>query len=390
MKLRANEGLTYGASSHLQAFRQTGAFVTDTFTRTEKTVEAVKMIQALQKEFAANPVTPVELDAAKSYLAGVFALSIETPEAVADRVLLAASNGLPADYWQTYPAKIRSTTPEQVVAAVKKYYQPDKMAIAIVGNAAQFGKDLAALGPVTTIKVNDFDVMAPDLMRAKEAIPAPTAQSRAKGKAMIEAAAKAMGGVDAFKSVKDTTSKSVMKMKTPQGEMSIESAEEILYPDKYHATMTYPFGQMQQVFDGQSAWTKQGQMVRELPPQLKPEILSMIAGAGSIGFLRAALQGQAEVQALDDKTVLWKQGEISARLELDPQSHRVAKMRFWSVGMNGPAEMETAMSDYRDAGGIQLPWKESMSQGGQVVGERVYTERKVNANVAADAFVKPQ
>src|SRR5262249_14361394 len=120
MKLRANEGLTYGASSHLQTFRQTGAFVTDTFTRTEQTVEAVKMIEALQKDFAANPVTPAELEAAKSYLAGVFALAIETPDAVADRVLQAAANGLPADYWQTYTDKIRSTTPDQVIAAVKK------------------------------------------------------------------------------------------------------------------------------------------------------------------------------------------------------------------------------------------------------------------------------
>jgi zinc protease len=172
MKLRANEGLTYGASSQLQAFRQTGAFVTDTFTRTEKTVEAVKMIAALQKEFAANPVTESELADAKSYLSGVFALAIETPDAVADRVLVAASNGLPADYWQTYTEKIRSTTPEQVTAAVKKYYSPDKMAIAIVGNASQFAKELEALGPVTTIKLADFDVMAPDLTRAKKTTPA--------------------------------------------------------------------------------------------------------------------------------------------------------------------------------------------------------------------------
>jgi zinc protease len=390
MKLRANEGLTYGASSHLQTFRQTGAFVTDTFTRTEKTVEAVKMIETLQKDFATNPVTESELADAKSYLAGVFALAIETPDAVADRVLQAASNGLPSNYWETYTEKIRSTTPEQVVAAVKKYYQPDKMAIAIVGNASQFSKDLAASGPVTTIKLADFDVMAPDLMRVKEAVPAATAESLAKGKALIEAAAQAMGGVDALKAVKDMTSKSALKMKTPQGEMSVEAAEEILYPDKYHATMTFPFGQMQQVFDGKSAWMKQGQMVRELPAQLAPEVRSMITGAGSVGFLRAALQGHAEVQALDDKTVLWKQGESTAHLEFDPESHRVVKMRYRAMGLNGPAEIETAMSDYKDAGGIQLPWKESMSQGGQVVGERVYSERKVNVNVPADAFVKPQ
>ncbi|HZT39005.1 MAG TPA: pitrilysin family protein [Bryobacteraceae bacterium] len=172
MKLRANEGLTYGASSQLQAFRQTGAFVTDTFTRTEKTVEAVKMIAALQREFAATPVTESELADAKSYLSGVFALAIETPDAVADRVLIAASNGLPADYWQTYTERIRSTTPEQVIAAVKKHYNPDKMAIAIVGNASQFAKDLESFGPVTIIQLADFDVMAPDLRRAKRTAPA--------------------------------------------------------------------------------------------------------------------------------------------------------------------------------------------------------------------------
>ena len=312
MKLRANEGLTYGANSSLQAFHETGAFVTSTFTRTEKTVEAVRMIAALQKEFSANPVTGTELADAKAYLSGVFALAIETPDAVADRVLLVASNGLPPDYWQTYTEKIRSTTPEQVAAAVKKYYHPDKMAIVVVGNASQFGKELGTLGQVTSISINDFDVMAPDLKRVKEATPAATPESKARGKSLIEAAVKAIGGADALKSVKDIRSKGSMTMKAPQGEMSAEMLEEISYPDKYHAELTMPIGKLEQIYDGSHFWMKQGANVREMPAQIAAELQKTVAVAGGIGILRDAMDGRAEVQALDGDSVLWNERRLDS------------------------------------------------------------------------------
>ncbi|MBS1875228.1 MAG: insulinase family protein [Acidobacteria bacterium] len=390
LKLRANEGLTYGASSSLQSFRTAGAFVTETFTRTEKTAEAVKMILDVQKDFAANPTTATELSDGQKPIIGKFQLGLETPEAVASRLISGAVNGLPPDYWQGYVDKLKSATLDQVNAAAKKYRQPDRTAIVIVGNASQFTKDLAGLGPIRTINVEDFDPVATDLVRPKEATPAATAETKAKAMAMVEAAVKAMGGAEALRAVKDLTSTSTVTLKSPQGEIKAESTEEILYPDKLRATMKLPFGEMQQVFDGKGFWLKQGPMVREMPPNLVPEAVRSILAAGAIGVLRDAIDGKAEVQAAANDGVLWKEGASSMTLYFDPATHLVSKMVYKSMGMGAPIEVEQTVTDYRAVGGLQLPFKEALSQGGQPGGDRTFTDRKINTGVPATSFAKPQ
>src|SRR5260370_26445032 len=119
-------------------------FAARSFSRTDKTATAIKMMAGLLAEYRENPVTEPELKDAKAYLAGSFALSVETPEAVAQRVLVLAVNGLPANYWDTYRDKILATTAEQVTAAVRRHLMPDKMDIVAGGNAPQVSKVLAA------------------------------------------------------------------------------------------------------------------------------------------------------------------------------------------------------------------------------------------------------
>lgn len=390
MKLRANEGLTYGANGSLQTYRSIGAFATSTFTRTEKTVDAVKMILDVQHDFAIHPTTAEELADAQKLLVGRFQLGLETPEAVAQRLITGAINGLSPDYWQSYATQMNSTTLEQVNAAAKKYLQPDKTAIVVVGNAAQFAKQLAELGPMRTIKLDEFDPIAPDMTRPKEASPTATAETKAKAKQLVDAAVQAMGGADALRAVKDITSKATVTLKSPQGEMKAEATEEIVFPDKLRASMKLPFGEMQQVFDGKGFWLKQGPMVREMPPNLAPEAMRSVRAAGAIGILRDAIDGKADIQTVANDGVLWKLADTSMTLYFDSQTHLVSKMVYKSAGMGAPIEVEQSMSDYRVVDGLKLPFRETLTQGGQAGGDRVFTERKINSGIAADSFAKPQ
>ena len=49
--------------------------------------------------------------------------------------------GLPADYWDTYPARIAAVTAEQAQAAAKKYWDPARLQIVAVGDAPQDHRD---------------------------------------------------------------------------------------------------------------------------------------------------------------------------------------------------------------------------------------------------------
>jgi len=166
LRLRAKEGLTYGASSAFSSARTAGFLRASSFTRTEETARAVNLLLDVMREFSANPATPEELREAKAYLSGVFAIQTETAEAVADRVLTSALHGLPADYWTTYRERIRALTAEDIAAAVRKHVSPDKLSIVAVGNASAFAKQLEPLGAVTIVPLARLDLTKPDFTAA--------------------------------------------------------------------------------------------------------------------------------------------------------------------------------------------------------------------------------
>jgi zinc protease len=169
MKIRAKEGLTYDASSGFEAQRQTGSFTVGTFTRTEKTAEAVRMIVDLLKEFKQNPASEEEFTEAKAFLNGSFALATETSGQVADRILSAALHDLGEDYWTTYRARLEALTIGQVRSAVQRFLEPEKLAIIAVGDAKAFSTELALYGPITVVPQTELDLVAPGLRKPNPA-----------------------------------------------------------------------------------------------------------------------------------------------------------------------------------------------------------------------------
>jgi zinc protease len=167
MKIRAKEGLTYDASSGFEANRQAGLFTVNTFTRTEKTAEAVRLVVNLLKEFHDDPAQQEEFDEAKAFINGSFALATETSGQVAERILAAALNGLGEEYWTGYRERLEALTIGQVRAAVQRFLEPAKLSIVAVGNAQAFAKELESYGPTSVIPQAELDLVAATLRTAK-------------------------------------------------------------------------------------------------------------------------------------------------------------------------------------------------------------------------------
>jgi zinc protease len=390
MKLRANEGLTYGASSVVVSQRQGGLFTASSFSRTDKTATAIKMISDLLADYREHPVTDTELNEAKAYLAGSFSLSLETPAAVAQRVLIGVINGLPPDYWDTYRDRILATTAEQVTAAVQRHLKPDTMTIAAVGNASQFSKDLAALGAVDVIPLAEFDVTAPNLRRAAPAAPAATSETKARGMKLAEQAADAVGGKAALEGVKAIQSKGPMTLNIGGQSMKADIEETVLFPDKYRVALTLPMATIVQAYDGKVAWMQQGPQTRDAPPAMLKEVARDIQIVGGVGLLRSAVEGKAEMVATGDNTAVWNMGDDKINVIFDPASKRIAKLSYRGMGMQGPADIDIECSDYRQVGNVFLPFKETMYHDGQKFADRDYADRKINVDVKPEIFAKPQ
>jgi zinc protease len=176
VETRVNRGLTYGANSGFTGALYAGDFAADTFTRTEATVETTKVILDEIRKMSGGEVTANELNVARDYLSGVFVIATETPNQVAGRITNAAFYGLPDDYNQTYPAKVRAMTAEQVKQMAGRYFDAANQNVVLVGNASAFRDGLKTAFPgakYEEIAADELDLMAPDLRRAAPAAAQP-------------------------------------------------------------------------------------------------------------------------------------------------------------------------------------------------------------------------
>ncbi|HSC28076.1 MAG TPA: pitrilysin family protein [Vicinamibacterales bacterium] len=398
MRLRANEGLTYGARSGVESFRHAGLLTATSFTRTEATAKAIELTMDVIGEFRKKPVTREELAEATSYLSGVFAIQTETADGVAGRVLTSALHQLPADYWQTYRKGVRDITAAEIAGAVERHVVPDRMSIIAVGNAGAFAKSIESMGPVTIVPVARVDLTQPDLAAPQEKAAGPGAEVR--GMELIRAAAKAVGGARTLSGVKDVTSTGEVTLVSPAGELRGQTSATVLYPDKVRVVITLPTGELVQVSDGNQGWFRMGaQPAAEIPPALQVELQRAAVLSGGVGVLREALEGRAEVAALESKSgdggsvqrVSWKKGDLEMVLAFDPGSHRIASVTYRGMTMQGPAESELRVDEYKPAAnGLMVPMRATTYQNGQKAAELVISEWRFNTGVAPAVFVKPQ
>ena len=94
-EVRVKSGLTYGAYSSFNHHGYAGSYGVGTFTRTDATVQATKLVVDLLSKMSNGEITQDELNFARDYLAGVYPIQSETAEQVANRILTVAEFDLP-------------------------------------------------------------------------------------------------------------------------------------------------------------------------------------------------------------------------------------------------------------------------------------------------------
>ena len=100
-----------------------------------------------------TPVPADELADAKRAIVAGFALSLESPQRMLGYYTESWTYGLPADYWDTYPARITAVTAAQAQAAAKKYWDAARLQIVAVGDASKITEVLKAKGALEVFDV---------------------------------------------------------------------------------------------------------------------------------------------------------------------------------------------------------------------------------------------
>jgi zinc protease len=153
LNLREEKGYTYGVYSNFVARKYAGPWRVGGDLRTEVTegamTEFVKEINRIRDE----KVPEKELDEARHAVVAGFALSLEQPTQLLGYAVERKIYDLPADYWDTYPAKISAVTTDEVQRIARKYIQPEVMQIVAVGDAPKIKPVLEKYGPVEVFDV---------------------------------------------------------------------------------------------------------------------------------------------------------------------------------------------------------------------------------------------
>lgn len=149
-EIRVNRGLSYGVGSRFYPLVKGGAFLINTSTKNQTTRETVEVALDVLGRFRADGVTDEELDKAKRYLRGTFAIGHQTPEAMAESLADIAFYGLPSDYYDTYLDRVTAITKDDV-ARVAARFPYENLVVLVLGKAEEVLKDLEKVGPVTVL-----------------------------------------------------------------------------------------------------------------------------------------------------------------------------------------------------------------------------------------------
>jgi len=152
--IRTKRGLAYAVSgAYGAAYDHPGSFHVGASTQSSHTVETTQAILDDIDALKTQPFTEEELKRAKDQVLNSFIFSYDSVDKVLDEQAKLEFYGYPLDYLDKYRAAVEKVTTADLDRVAKKYIDPSKLAILVVGNSAQFGAPLSKLGTVHPIDI---------------------------------------------------------------------------------------------------------------------------------------------------------------------------------------------------------------------------------------------
>ncbi len=132
--VREKSGLAYYAYSSLNAGIGPGTWEVSAGVNPRNVAKAIDLIRKEITRLYEKGVTPEELADSQSNFVGRLPLSLESNAGVVNALLNIERFDLGLDYYRRYPGLVNAVTPDDVLATVRKYLHPDRLAIVHAGS----------------------------------------------------------------------------------------------------------------------------------------------------------------------------------------------------------------------------------------------------------------
>jgi len=152
--IRSKKGLAYAVDGRIGAeYDHPGTLGLFLATKSPTTASAIEAFNEELDALKANPSTPEELTKAKQAILNSFVFRFDTKEKVLLERMTYEFYGYPEDFLEKYRVEIEKVTEQDVDRVAQKYVHKDRMALLVVGKAADFDRPLSSFGPVTTLDI---------------------------------------------------------------------------------------------------------------------------------------------------------------------------------------------------------------------------------------------
>ena len=131
-RVREERGLAYGVGASVGIARHGSSLTVSLQTRNESAEEAIRLVREEMRGIGAADVAPAELELAKAYLIGSYALRTDTSSKVAVLIASLEELGLGLDYPERYRERIAAVTAADVRRVAVRFLDPDTYSTVIV------------------------------------------------------------------------------------------------------------------------------------------------------------------------------------------------------------------------------------------------------------------
>ncbi|MBI3472886.1 MAG: insulinase family protein [Candidatus Solibacter usitatus] len=366
-RVRTKLGYAYSISADWGAdYEHPGLFQVSGSTKSLSTSETFQVIEEEIARLRDSEVTGEELKDAKDTVLNGFVFNFDTRSKTLNRLLNYEYFGYPKDFIFQYQKAVAAVTKADILRVARERLKPKELTFVAVGKPQDFGKPLDTLGrPVVKI-----DLTIPE---AKVEAAKADAASLAKGKALLQRVQQAVGGAERLAGVKNVMQVVEIQLAPEAGGLKVKQTNRWMAPNLFRQEMELPFGKVASFSDGATGWMKTPQGEGPLPGQA----LKQAQGELFRAFPRLLLSDRDP-----DRTVnLAGEGVV----EISGKDGNVARLTVDSAGLPakvtylGPqGEVEEAWSDFQEEGGLKLPRKTTVSQGGRKFADATVLEVKLN------------
>lgn len=132
-EVREKRGLAYSVYSYLQPYDNAAILAGSVATKNDKLAESLNVIREQIKRMAEEGPTAAELDNAKSYLTGSYALRFDTSSKIASQLLGIQQEDLGLDYVDTRNELIMAVSLADIKRVAAKLLKPGNLIVSVVG-----------------------------------------------------------------------------------------------------------------------------------------------------------------------------------------------------------------------------------------------------------------